>query len=88
VTLFRAVAATRVFSDGVNFWFLAERNHGRLWDAVPQKPAINQTLTIPDIFQMLRALGLRAMLVWFTPLRWRFVGRRMHGRFGMAVGRS
>jgi len=72
----------------VNLWFLAEVNHGRQGDVVSQKPAINQTLAMTAIFWMLRALALGATLAWFTPLRWRFVGRGMHGRFGMAAGPS
>jgi hypothetical protein len=87
VTLSRTVAVIGIPSDGVNFWFLAELNHGRLRDAVSQTPAINQTLTIPVIFRMPRALSF-GDVGWFTPRRWRLVGRPMHGQFGTAVGPS
>jgi hypothetical protein len=69
VTLTRTVAAIGVPSDDVNFWFLAELNHGRPRDEVSQKPAINQTLTIPTIpaiFRMPRSLRSARRWVWFT----------------------
>jgi hypothetical protein len=82
----RAVAIIGIFADGVNFWFLAELNHGRLRDAVSQTPAINPTLTIPAVFRMPRALSFGD--VGWSTLR-RLPCRQTYARaVKVAVGRS